>query len=124
EIITSVLEPDMFFQLYDKDEWMLANGDPIPPHASVFKSFYGDQVPDLRGIFLRGKNYGIDLKRGNPEGDVANGTFQLESFKRHDHPLTNLNIRSDNLWKGRHDSRDLNGSEFSRLTGNMRQLSN
>src|SRR5690606_418876 len=51
EIITSVLEPDMFFQLYDKDEWMLANGDPIPPHASVFKSFYGDQVPDLRGIF-------------------------------------------------------------------------
>lgn len=124
EIITSVLEPDMFFQLYDKDEWMLANGDPIPSHASTLRELYGETVPDLRGVFLRGKNYGIDIARGNPEGDLANGKFQSDALKSHTHPLTNLNMSRDNLGPGRTRDENFNGAEFSSLQGGGRQKPN
>lgn len=43
-------------------------------------------VPDLRGVFLRGKNYDRALNEGNVDGDLALGSQQGDDIGQHRHP--------------------------------------
>jgi hypothetical protein len=45
-------------------------------------------IPDLRGIFLRGKNNGRSTATGNTAGDVALGTYAGDKMLDHTHTFT------------------------------------
>ena len=72
------------FQDEAGDGWILADG------RSVADSSYAEitgftTVPDLRGIFLRGKNNGRNTTLGNASGESALGTYQGDAFAEHSH---------------------------------------
>ncbi|NBO99741.1 MAG: hypothetical protein EBU90_06395 [Proteobacteria bacterium] len=64
--------------------WVLARGQNVSgsKYASI-KSV--TTVPDLRGVFLRGKNNGSLEPRSNPDGDSSLGTYQADQFQSHQH---------------------------------------
>ena len=85
QIIISVLDSATFFKKFSSDEWMLANGQEVPTSAVDFRKIYGTNVPDLRGVFIRGKNYSRNDEFKNPIGDVPNGYVQMDEIKSHYH---------------------------------------
>ncbi|MCC5929080.1 MAG: hypothetical protein JJU28_07525 [Cyclobacteriaceae bacterium] len=62
DIVASILPIDVFLNLNNNPNlhihWMLANGDPIDISYAYNRDLGFANVPDLRGLFLRGKNYG------------------------------------------------------------------
>ena len=89
EIIASMLSPDKFALVYGSD-WVLADGRPVPDN-SRYKAYVGPNAPDLRGVFLRGRNYDRPPTDGNPSGDTPLGTYQVDELKSHDHGYTVYN---------------------------------
>lgn len=76
--------------------WLECNGvlyltADYPSLFAVLGTNYGGDgvttfaVPDYRGMFLRGRDYGRGV---NPDGDQAEGTQQAQSFLSHDHAYT------------------------------------
>lgn len=64
--------------------WVLADGRDVT--GSGFHATFGaTHIPDLRGVFVRGKNFGRPLADGNPDGDVSCGTYQADDNKTHYH---------------------------------------
>ncbi|NAY93506.1 hypothetical protein GTQ34_16485 [Muricauda sp. JGD-17] len=82
EIVASMMTKAQFYDEYG-DGWMLADGSPAPLD-SPYRLHIGDSIPDLRGVFLRGKNHGQDSIKGNPEKKDL-GEFQEDAIKRHTH---------------------------------------
>lgn len=103
QIIASILDSAKFFEINTPDEWMLANGQPVPTSASHFISLYGPNVPDLRGVFLRGRNYSRADEYGNPDGDVNNGTAQRDTLVSHRHNINDPGHNHELLFE--HDPR-------------------
>lgn len=65
-------------------EWILADGRDVT--GSDYATATGNTtVPDLRGVFLRGKDHGTGV---NPDGDLALGTFTDDKYEAHSHPYT------------------------------------
>lgn len=67
----------------DMDNWLECNGQSISP--SVYPELFavvGGQVPDLRGLFLRGRG-------GN---SAALGVRQEDAFKAHSHDFTGYGV--------------------------------
>lgn len=69
--------------------WLLCDGSPLPPGAAydalravMANTATPGQVPDLRGVFLRGldSGRGLDTNPGRTLGD-----YQEEDFETHDH---------------------------------------
>jgi len=90
-VIHSMLtEPQ--FQALNGTSWILADGRSVA--GSQYSSVTGvNNVPDLRGVVLRGKNNGSTR---NPDGDLALGTFQDQATAKnglydagHSHTLVN-----------------------------------
>lgn len=74
------------FQLLNGTGWILADGRNVA--GSVYATVLGvTNVPDLRGVTLRGKNNGRVDGNQNPDGDVALGTFQGHAFTSHSHTI-------------------------------------
>lgn len=72
--------------------WVLADGRDVT--GSVYETITGNStIPDLRGIFLRGKNNGRSDGNENPDGELATGTFQDDEIGSHTHSLS---VRSNN----------------------------
>jgi hypothetical protein len=77
------------FQGEASTNWILADGRSVSGSTySIITGF--SNVPDLRGVFLRGKNngrtdYGLDA--GNEAGDVPLGTPQGDRYRYHGHLL-------------------------------------
>jgi hypothetical protein len=74
------------FQAINGSTWVLADG------ASVVGSSYAaitsnSTVPDLRGMFLRGKNNGRLDGQQDPGGERTIGDLQADDFKSHRHDL-------------------------------------
>jgi hypothetical protein len=74
------------FQAINGSTWVLADG------ASVVGSSYAaitsnSTVPDLRGMFLRGKNNGRLDAQQDPGGERTIGDLQADDFKSHRHDL-------------------------------------
>lgn len=61
--------------------WVLAKGQNVA--GSQYSIITGrNSLPDLRGVFPRGKNNGATT---NPAGDLALGTYQADEIKSHQH---------------------------------------
>jgi hypothetical protein len=64
--------------------WFLADGRSAA--GTLYASVTGaTNVPDLRGVYIRGKNNGRSGSTGNPDGDLALGTYQADQFGSHNH---------------------------------------
>lgn len=72
------------FQAQYGPGWILADGSTVTgsKYAAVTTS---TTVPDLRGLNLRGRNYGRSTSTGNADGDMAEGTYQSDQFNSHTH---------------------------------------
>lgn len=66
--------------------WILADGRSVV--GSSYASLVGSTVPDLRGIFVRGKNNGRADGNQNPDGNLALGTFTTSRNLAHAHNVT------------------------------------
>ena len=87
-IIASMLE-ELQFQAQDDigKDWVLARGQSVS--GSAYASITGKaNLPDLRGVFLRGSNADLSdseqQKRGNPDPKKL-GDFQSDDFGSHTH---------------------------------------
>ena len=75
---------DGVFQTINGSGWIIADGRDVT--GSDYHALTGNStVPDMRGMFLRGKNNGRTDGNENPDGDLALGTYQADEFKSHTH---------------------------------------
>ena len=91
-IVTSLLDPVQFakeagdpptFDL-SQSKWTLADGKIVSGTTYAALSA-NSPIPDLRGLFLRGKNNKRGDGHENPEGELALGQFQDDKFQEHMH---------------------------------------
>jgi len=69
--------------------WVLADGQDVS--GSQYALITGNStVPDLRGMFLRGKNNARNDGNENPDGDTALGSYQADEFKSHTHSTVQM----------------------------------
>jgi hypothetical protein len=74
------------FQAINGTGWVLMDGRSIT--GSGLATLTGlTTLPDARGVVLRGKNNGRSTATGNPDGDVAVGTFQADQNGAHSHSV-------------------------------------
>lgn len=83
EIVASMLPESLFVKSYGAG-WVLADGRAVA--GTSYERFIGKNVPDMRGLFLRGKNNGR-AEGGNPDGDLELGALQIGSLQKHVHPV-------------------------------------
>lgn len=67
--------------------WLLANGSAAP--AAYATATGQANLPDLRGVFLRGKNNGRNDGKQDPMGDNALGTYEGDQMQDHMHNWLN-----------------------------------
>lgn len=66
------------------ERWILADGSSVV--GSKYATVTGNStVPDLRGVMVRGKNGARGAGTGNPDGDLALGTYTADRNKSHTH---------------------------------------
>ena len=82
-VIASLLSESEFQGQFGKS-WALADGRAV--EGSGYEKLTGNKnVPDFRGVFLRGKNHDRANDSGNPDGDLTAGTFQGDALQEHTH---------------------------------------
>lgn len=75
------------FQAETREDWILADGGSVT--GSRYNSITGNStVPDLRGIYLRGKNNSRSDGNEDPAGDLTLGTFEADQNQVHSHGVT------------------------------------
>lgn len=83
-IIDSMLS-EAQFQGLTSTGWIIADGRSVT--GSSYALVTGNTtVPDLRGVFTRGKNGARSTATGNSEGDKSLGTYEADQFASHTHP--------------------------------------
>ena len=83
DVKTSMLSEAQFQALRDSS-WILMDGRSVV--GSGYETITGNtNIPDARGLVLRGKNNGRSDGKENPDGDVALGTFQDHEIVSHSH---------------------------------------
>lgn len=102
EVVASVLHKDAFREVYG-EEWELLEGQPVTD-ADLLRLLRIEQpgvtnLPDARGVFLRGKQYDKP-KGGASYGDKPTGTQVSDMIGSHTHPGDKDNIIRG-FWKGR-----------------------
>jgi hypothetical protein len=87
-VIASMLTPTQFSaSVPDAASWVLADGRNVA--GTAYATATGaSTVPDLRGVFLRGKNNGRSDGSQNPDGDLALGAYQADQFLSHNHSIS------------------------------------
>ena len=82
-IIHSMLTTTQFASEYG-DNWVLADGRAVTgtKYASVTGS---SLIPDLRGMFLRGKNNSRTDAKQNPDGELNLGDYVADKLGSHYH---------------------------------------
>jgi len=87
-VIQSMLTESEFQSLYGTG-WVLADGRSVTgSRYAAIKST--TTVPDMRGVFLRGKNNGRADGNQNPDGELAIGSYQADEIKGHAHSVNYL----------------------------------
>lgn len=82
-IIASMLNQTQFNAQVPGGNWKLADGSSSA--GTIYQSVTGfSTLPDLRSVFLRGKDNGRGL---NPNGDLALGTFTSDTLASHTHSV-------------------------------------
>lgn len=93
DIVSSMLDEGTFKRI-NGNGWVLADGRAVP--NTDYAKLVGANVPDLRGVYLRGKNYSRDKAQGNADGDLAIGTYQAFEIIKHSHPTVQM-IENNNV---------------------------
>ena len=79
------------FQAINGTTWVLANGASVS--GSAYATITGNStVPDLRGMFLRGKNNGRADTNEDPGGERLLGNLQNDELRGHDHARSLVGI--------------------------------
>lgn len=92
-VIHSMLTSAQFSTQYG-DNWVIADGRVVT--GSLYHSVTGStQIPDLRGVFLRGKGATY-----NPDGDLALGTYTASKVGPHAHGVSWTNTGSPSTASG------------------------
>lgn len=74
------------FQSINGISWVLADG--ASAAGSNYATITGNaNLPDLRGMFLRGKNNGRVDTNQDPDGERSLGNLQADQFKSHKHDM-------------------------------------
>lgn len=82
-VIPSMLD-EATFQLKTSSDWVLCDGRSVV--GSEYEALTGSSnIPDARGVFIRGKNNGRSTGTGNSAGDLALGTYEADDNKAHNH---------------------------------------
>lgn len=82
-VVASMLTESQF-QTERGTHWVLADGRSVA--GSKFATLFGSStLPDLRGVFLRGKNNSRSDGKQNPDGEVALGVYSADKFTSHTH---------------------------------------
>lgn len=72
------------FQSQMGSGWVLCDGRSVV--GSSYETLTGNaNIPDARGMVLRGKNEGRTDGNENPDGEIALGTYQADQFESHNH---------------------------------------
>ncbi|WP_138485400.1 hypothetical protein [Dyadobacter bucti] len=107
EVKYSILEPTLFLKL--NPGWVLMQGQKMPD--SKLAKLYGiKDIPDARGLFIRGMNFGRGVGEGDADGDRLIASYQGDKLKRHDHyvgregtsdpmPLGHSNSGNGSTWR-------------------------
>jgi hypothetical protein len=89
DVVSSLLA-EAQFQVIRGNGWVLADGRSVA--GSQYQVITGaSTIPDLRGVFLRGRNDGGSAAGArndgnqNPDGTLPLGTFQGDMFASHNH---------------------------------------
>ena len=90
------IQPSMLtlvqFQAIKGAGWVLCDGANVT--GSAYQTSLGfTNVPDLRNRFFRGKNHARSTGTGDPDGDLALGTFRSNKIKSHSHTATYVTNR-------------------------------
>jgi len=84
-VVASLLDETNFYATKSSSFWVLCDGRDVT--GSLYNTVTGNtHVPDMRGLFLRGKNNGQTFPTGgNPNADEPLGTYEAGSFQSHTH---------------------------------------
>ncbi|MBN1578663.1 MAG: hypothetical protein JW913_19015 [Chitinispirillaceae bacterium] len=86
-IIGSMLNPEQFKQFFPGDSSLWKLADSSIASAEFFAATGKSNIPDLRGVFLRGINGGKSGAFSDPDGEREAGSAQADAFKSHTHSL-------------------------------------
>lgn len=86
--VCTMLDLDTFLKK-NGASWVLADGREAPL-GSEYRKLVDVNVPDLRGIFLRGRNYERNREEGNADGDCKPGTYQKSAIEKHTHSYVQM----------------------------------
>jgi len=86
-IIYSMLDEATFRkQMGNQEDWILADGRSIAGQNTKYEKVTGSTtIPNLSGVFVRGKNNGRADGYQNPDGELNLGQMSMDKFKSHDH---------------------------------------
>ena len=87
-IIASLLDSEKLAGMLDGHRWVLADGREVS--GTKYATYIGKYVPDLRGCFLRGRNYGRAGVDGNAAGDLVLGSYQHHEMQSHTHTFMEM----------------------------------
>lgn len=91
-VIASYLAPPQMKENYG-EQWVLANGSDVSTKTAFYAITGKTQVPDLRGMFIRGLN--ADRKDGKQDPDGQNrvvGDYQADNVRSHTHAIATAGI--------------------------------
>jgi hypothetical protein len=72
------------FQSLNGSDWVLCDGRSVT--GSSYETITGNpNIPDARGVFLRGKNNGRTDGNENPDGELSLGAYQADEYESHTH---------------------------------------
>ena len=91
-ITASLLDADKLAGMADGGRWVQADGRAVP--GTKYATYIGTHVPDLRGCFLRGKNYGRAGDDGNAASDLELGSHQRHELRSHAHPFMEMVLQN------------------------------
>jgi hypothetical protein len=86
-VVYSMLEEPAFQQHVGPDEkWVLADGRSVAGQNTDYELLTNTTtIPNLLGVFVRGKNHGRQDAFRNPDGDLALGQVTSHRLQRHNH---------------------------------------
>lgn len=101
-IVPSLLAPGQFAKeagdppTFDlrQSKWTLADDKGRVPGTRYAELTGNAAIPDLRGLFLRGKNNGRSDGHQNPQGDLDLGQYQDDQFQDHTHEFNRSHVLS------------------------------
>jgi hypothetical protein len=86
-VVYSMLDQPTFqSQVNSGETWLLADGRSIAGLNLKFETLtHASNIPNLLGVFIRGKNNGRSDGFQNPDGELALGQVTADRFASHDH---------------------------------------